>query len=456
MGNLLLFLQLRSIERVSAIKNSFYYYNQKRLKFSACLSGCKTAVTFLLIGLICSLTFRIQAQEKRGLNFYLNAGIANSPMLYDSANSYQSNLIDSLKILAGFRPQLTSTGQIMVAPLIGKYGYDSAITNGANYSGVITAEQQLFNRRPRKIQFQNITLLNQALRLNTKLSEIDLRKSITAQYITAYSDFSQVTFNLNQLKILEEAEVALKQLVKNGIYLQTDYLNLNISIQTQKIELKKARMQYRTDVYALNLLCGINDRSEVILEKPEIPLRNTFLINYSPQFSRFYIDSLKIRNSRELIDLNYRPKLSAFINGGINAINPANIPHNLGTSFGLNFSTVIYDGRQRRMEYNRLALQENTRRKYRDFYTSQYQIQVSQLREKLNSTEELIADIQVKIAAHKHLLDIYKLEILKGYSDLVRFTDYILNITNYNTTQNELIQAENDRLQILNELTYLK
>jgi outer membrane protein TolC len=396
------------------------------------------------------------AQEHRDLDFYLNAGLRNSPMLFDSTNRFHANLIDSLKILAGYRPQVTSTGNIMLAPVAGKYGYDSAITNGANYTGVVTAEQQLFTRRPRNVQFRNITLLNQALRLNVQLSEMDLRKSITAQYITAYSDLSQVAFNENLLKILEEAQEALKRLVKNGIYLQTDYLNLNLSILSQKIAIKRARIQYRTDVYALNLLCGITDRSEVILVKPGLPERKDFFIYNSPQMLRYRIDSLKIRNARDLIDLNYRPKLSAFANGGINAINPANIPHNLGTSFGLNFSTVIYDGHLRRMEYNRLALQESSRRKYREFYTSQYQIQLNQLQEKLSGTEELIAEVKEKVIAQKHLLDIYKLEIFKGLSDLVRFTDFILNVTNYTATQNELIQAENDRLQILNDLNYLK
>ena len=403
--------------------------------------------------LISSPTF---GQEKRDLNFYLNAGIAKSPMLYDSANKYQSNLIDSLKILAGYRPQVTSTGQIMLAPVVGKFGYDSAITNGANYSAVVNAEQQLFFNRPRRIQFQNITLLNQALRLNIRLSEIELRKSITAQYITAYSNMSQVELNKNLLKILEQAQEALKRLVKNGIYLQTDYLNLDISIRSQKIAIKQAQIQFRSDLYALNLLCGLNDRSEVILQKPEIPIRNTFGINYSPQFLRFRIDSLKIRNNRALIDLNYRPKLSAFVNGGINAINPANIPHNLGTSFGLNFSTIIYDGRQRKLEYSRLSLLEKNRQKYQAFYTSQYQIQLNQLQEKLTATEELIAMVQGKVAAQEHLIDVYRLEIFKGLSDLVRFTDFILNLTNYSTTRNDLIQAENDRLQILNDLNYLK
>src|SRR6478735_5837165 len=289
----------------------------------------------------------VLAQEKRDLDFYLNAGVANSPMLYDSASHFQTNLLDSLRILAGYRPQVTSTGQIMLAPVIGKVGYDSAISNGANYSGVVMAEQQLFTQRPRQVHFRNISLLNQALRLNIRLSEIDLRKSITAQYITTYSDYSQVEFSLNLLHVLEESQASLKRLVKNGIYLQTDYLMLDISIQTQKIEIKRARIKYRSDLYALNLLCGLNDRSEVILLRPDIPLKNNFSYGYSPQFLRFRIDSLKLRNNRDLIDLYYRPKLSAFVDGGLNATNPHTIPHNFGTSFGLNFSTIIYDGRQR-------------------------------------------------------------------------------------------------------------
>lgn len=408
---------------------------------------------FLVISILLFPLAKIFAQEKRDLDFYLNAGLNNSPLLFDSTNQYRSNLLDSLKVLAGFRPQVTSTGNILVAPVVGKYGYDSAITNGGNYSGVVTVEQQLFNSRPRRVQFQHITLLNQALKLNLQLSEIDLKKSITAQYITAYSDLGQVEFNRHLLEILQEEQSGLKKLVENGVYLQTDYLTLNVSIQTQKIALKKAAILYRDDLYALNLLCGLNDRSEVILLKPDIPLRNTFYIQNSPQMLRFRIDSLKLRNSRELIDLNYRPRLSAFVDGGVNAINPRNIPHNIGTSFGLNFNTVIYDGRLRRNEYNRLSIQENTRRKYRDFYFNQYFTQVNQLQDRLKATDELIAEIRDQVAAQQRLLNMYRVEIANG---LVRFTDYILNVSNYTTTRNDLVQAENNRLQILNELNYLK
>ena len=414
---------------------------------------CRPAIFAWLSCLLLSLSPELLAQQQRNLDYYLNAGLANSPMLFDSTSQFKANQLDSLKVLAGFRPQVTSTGNITVPPDLGKFGYDSAITNGGNYSGVVTAEQQLFSNRPRKVQFQNITLLNQALRLNIQLSEIDLKKSITAQYITAYSDLSQVEFNRNLLKILQDEQPALKKLVENGVYLQTDYLNLIVSIQTQLIALKKAVIQYRDDLYALNLLCGINDRSEVILLKPEIPLRSAFFIQNSPQMQRFRIDSLRLRASRELIDLHYRPRLSAFADAGVNAINPRNIPHNIGTSFGLNFTAVIYDGRQRRLEYNRLMLREITRQKYRDFYSSQYQTRLYQLQDRLNATDELIAEIHEQIAAQQRLLDMYKVEIANG---LVRFTDFILNVTSYTTSRNSLVQAENDRLQILNELYYLK
>jgi outer membrane protein TolC len=406
-----------------------------------------------VLGILWVTSAGLYAQEKRSLDYYLNAGLANSPMLLDSSNQYKANLLDSLRVLAGFGPQVTSTGQIMRAPVVGKFGYDSAITNGANYSGVVAVEQPLFNGRPRRAQFQNITLLNQALRLNVQLSEIDLKKSITAQYITAYSDYSQLEFNQNLLKILQNEQPALKKLVENGVYLQTDYLNLTVSIHTQLIALKKAALQYRDDLYALNLLCGVYDRAEVILLKPELPIRTAFLVNSSPQMLRFRVDSLKLVTARQLLDLNYRPRLSAFADGGVNAINPRNIPRNLGASFGLNFTAVLYDGRQRRLQHSRLQLQEITRQKYRDYYLSQYHTQVSQLLERLHATDELLTEIRAQIAAQQRLLTMYKVEIANG---LVRFTDFILNVTNYTTTRNDLVQAENDRLQLLNELNYLK
>ena len=168
---------------------------------------------------------------------------------------------------------------------------------------------------------------------------------------------------------------------------------------------------------------------------------------------KFRIDSLQNLNSRQLIDLNYRPKFSAFADAGFMAIRPENIPHNFGTSLGLNFSVSIYDGKQRKLQYDKTMLAEQSRQDYQTFYTSQYRQQILQLTEQLKLSDELITDIRKQLLQQENLIALYKIEIEKG---LVRFLDFLSVVNNYTETQNTLTVAEMNRLQIINQLNYLK
>ena len=168
---------------------------------------------------------------------------------------------------------------------------------------------------------------------------------------------------------------------------------------------------------------------------------------------KFKIDSLKNMNARMLIDLNYRPQLSAFADAGFMAVLPQNIPHNLGTSFGLNFSIPIYDGKQRKLQYEKTSLVENSRLDYQTFYTSQYKQQINRLNEQLKLTDELILSVRNQLTEQEKLIVLYKIEIEKG---LVRFPDFLNIVNNYTQTKNSLTVSEMNRLQIINQMNYLK
>ncbi len=391
--------------------------------------------------------------QTHNLDYYIKAGLNNSPLLKDYNNQLLSASYDSLLARAGLSTLVSLNSQAMYAPTYKDFGYDSAITNGGNYSALINITQPLLNRKLRNGQYQTIIIANQALHTTARISEIDLKKNITAQYLTAFADYNQLQFNQTVLQLLKNEQTTLKQLVEHGIYLQTDYLNLSVTISAQEITHKQTFIQYKNDLSQLNFLSGIIDTSTVSLEDPNLSIQNTFDLDNAPQMLQFRIDSLKNANARLLIDLNYRPKLNAFGDAGFNAVNPKNIPHNWGTSIGLNFTMPIYDGRQRRYHYNKFAISENTRINYKEFYTAQYKQQILQLKEQLKLTDELIVNIKSQIADQEKLIELYKVEIEKG---LVRFIDFLTIVNNYLAVKNSLTQSEINRLQIINQMNYLK
>jgi len=405
-----------------------------------------------LIALVLFLAsgFIVNAQS---VDYYIQKGLDNSPLLKDFSNQRLSGKLDSLLIQANYQPQVNMVSQAMYAPVSNNFGYDQAITNGANYSAVMNVVQPLFNKKIRNNQFQNIALLNRSIEVESKITEAGLIQGITSQFLTAYSDYTSIEFNQNTLNLLKDEQALLKSLADHGIYAQTDLMNLSLSVTAQKTTIRQATLQYKNNLAVLNFICGINDTSTVILNKPTLRIHNNFNINSSPAMMKFKIDSLKSVNSKLLIDLNYRPKLSAFADAGFMAILPQNIPQHFGTSFGLNFSMPIYDGRQRKLQYDKTSLAENSRLDYKAFYSSQYKQQINQLTEQLKLTEELISGIRGQLLEQERLIALYKIEIEKG---LVRFLDFLTIVNNYTQTKNSLTVSEMNRLQIINQMNYLK
>ena len=407
---------------------------------------------FLAFFLIILFSAKASAQTL-SLDYFLGQGLKNSPILRDFQNQLNSGKLDSLLVLTGYKPLVGVTSQVMAAPFSTNFGYDQAITNGGNYTATIGVKQPLFSKNIRSAQLQGIELLKQSLVVNKVITETDLKKSITAQYIAAYIDYTLLLFNQKVVGILSEQQKVVKYMVENGIYQQTDYMNLAVSTRAQEIVQKQTFIQYKNDIALLNLLSGITDTSFVVLEKPEILITKPADFNSLPMLLQSRIDSLKNSNARIMIDLNYRPKLEAFADAGFMAVKPANIPGNFGTSFGLNFNIPIYDGKQRFQEYKKIDIAESSRSIYRDYYTSQYRQQYNQLQEQIQLTKDLVIEMNGQLDQQKQLIDMFKIEIEHG---LVRFTDYLVVVNNYINMQHNLAAAEMNRLLLINQLNYLK
>ena len=389
----------------------------------------------------------------QSLDDYISKALEKSPLLKDLNNQLLSGTLDSLLIKATYKPQINQVSQAMYAPYSQNIGYDEAISNGGNFAAALNVAQPLFNKKIKKGQFDEISLSNQAIEVNKMITQTELKQDVTSQFLTTYADYLQIQFNQTTLALLKEEQSLLKLLVNQGIYPQTDLMNLSLSVTAQEIAIKGTFIQFKNNLALLNFICGISDTSTVKLIKPDLILRNSFDIGISPTMMKFRIDSLKNVNSKLMIDLNYRPQVNAFADAGFMSVGPENIPHNLGTSFGINFTLPVYDGQQRKIHYDKTVLAENSRTKYKEFYSVQYRQQVNQLTEQLKLTDELILRIKSQISEQEKLIELYKIEIEKG---LVRFIDFLNIVNNYTATKNNLTLSEMNRLQIINKMNYLK
>ncbi|HXL56683.1 MAG TPA: TolC family protein, partial [Chitinophagaceae bacterium] len=198
-------------------------------------------------------------------------------------------------------------------------------------------------------------------------------------------------------------------------------------------------------------LSGLFDTSFASLNAPALQLNYNPEIENTVYYEKFHVDSLILKANDAQIDLNYKPKVSLYADAGY-VSSFAYLPYkNFGTSFGINLSVPIYDGRQRKMQHDKIAIAEQTRQHYRDFFKTQYDQQIAQLMQQLNSTQELINQTNSQIKYAEGLIDANRKLMATGD---VRIADYIIAISNYLNAKNIITQNTVNKQQIINQINY--
>ncbi|HVM87175.1 MAG TPA: TolC family protein [Puia sp.] len=407
----------------------------------------KFLFSFLILTLIYN---RISAQDK-SLDYYIGEALHNSPLLKDYNNQARSNLIDSLRIRASYKPQVIGNSINSYSPVINGWGYDNAITNGANVSELVGVTQKLVSKQNLQNQYEAIRLQNEGLSVSGKISEQDLKKTITNQYITAYGISQQFSYNKEMLDLLKKEELILKQLTERGVYRQTDYLTFLVTVQQQEVVINQIHLQYQNEFATLNYLSGVVDTSFVVLSEPALDSVTVPGLENTVFYHQFEVDSLKLRNSDAQIDYSYKPQVSLYADAGY-VSSLMYLPYkNFGTSFGVNVAVPIYDGHQKKMQHDKITIAELTRQNYRDFYKTQYNQQIAQLIQQLQSTQQLIDQTTNQLKFAQGLIDANKKLLETGDA---KIADYIIAIGNYLTARNTITLNTISKLQIINQLNY--
>ncbi len=401
--------------------------------------------------ILCTFTYSVSLAQDHTLDHYLELAKNNSPLLKDLRNQIASNQLDSLRLKAGFKPQVTATSGGLYAPSINGFGYSSAITNEHTLNGLVAVNQQIISKNNVNSQVDAITLLSQSVNNAAKISEQDLKKAVTTQYITAYGDLQQVKFSQEIVNLLTGEEDVLKKLTRANVYHQSDYLTFLVTLKQQQLQLAQARLLYKNDYATLNYLVGVSDTTTVELATPDIQITMHPDVNASIFFAQYKLDSLKLVNSRKQIDFSYKPKANVFADGGYNSDFMGQAYKNFGASAGFSLSIPIYDGGQRKLQYRKITLEEETRQNYKAFFNTQYQQQIAQLNQQISENDKLMPQIMDQIKYSESLIKVDTQLLETGD---VKIADLILAINNYLTVRNLKTQTIISKLQLINQLNY--
>jgi outer membrane protein TolC len=398
-----------------------------------------------------TLTCSVSLAQTYTLDHYLQTAKSNSPLLKDLHNQVASNQIDSLRLRAGLKPQINLNSGGLYAPSIDGYAYAGAITNVHTFNALMSANQAIISKKNVNAQIETLNLLSQSVGNAAKISEQDLKKAVTAQYITAYGSLQQLKFSQEVIDLLTKEEDLLKKLTRNNVYRQSDYLTFLVTLKQQQLQLSQSRLQYKNDYNTLNYLAGIADTSMIELQEPDIQRAIQPDVSNSIFFKQYKLDSLKLINSRQLIDFSYKPKVNIMADGGYNSDFMGQAYKNFGVSAGFTFTMPIYDGGQRKMQYHKLSLEEETRKNYKAFFDAQYYQQIAQLKQQISENENLLAQIDEQIKYSESLIKVDNQLLQTG--DL-RIADLILAVNNYLTIKNLRTTTTINKMQLINQLNY--
>jgi outer membrane protein TolC len=403
-------------------------------------------LNFLLL-----IIFSLDSNAQKNLDYYIQYALKNSPLLKEYQNQVALGRIDSMRMKAGLGFQVSAVSNNLYAPVIKGWGYDNAITNGANVSALVSVLKEITGVRNRQNKYEALSLQNRSTLNSSKITEQELKKSVSSLYISAYGSWQQFNFNNEMLELLTREKDVLKKLTETGVSKQTDYLSFMVTLQQQELQVEQAKIRYQNDFAMLNYTCGIEDTSFMAIVDPNLKAeKGTELFN-SIFYKQFEIDSLKLISSDKEIDFSYQPKINLVADGGYLSSFAIQPYKNFGISAGVSISIPLYDGGQRKMQHDQIAINQLTRMDYRDFFAAQFHQQNNQLQQQLFAKQKLEEKINRQIIYSQALMEAYRKLLEAGD---VQLTEYILSIGNFLNAKNMLLENNIEKYQIINELNY--
>ena len=411
----------------------------------------------ILILIICLGNF-VFAQYN--LNYFLNKGLNNSPVIKDFGNQFLINkLQNKLDEAQNSAFQVYLSSNILFAPYFNNngtvftpnpgpkaIGYDAAVTNGGLYSAQINLDKNIFNGGLMDALKEERTVQGKSYENKTSIEKHTLKKQITDQYLNTlqylmlYKVSKEVEKNLNaQLNIIEN-------LVKKGFAKAQDYLLLKIELNTRKIDLEQTWQNYKSGLAELYSICGIRDTQTVKIDSVYLNIVKTQGTSYF--LTQYYLDSLSAASQQKVFETKYQPQVDLFFNAGLNAVELNDIQRKFGISAGINFSLPILDGNQKDITRQQTSIAERTLFDYKNYLAENIIIKRRDSESRIKSLKNNLNDLNKQINDYKELLNISENQLQQGNLSMI---EYLTLLKNYIDLQKNKVSTEiNYQMEISN------
>lgn len=408
-----------------------------------------------------------QGVPNKTLEYYIEYAKENSPLINDYKNQYKVSEYEVQRLKAFYtQSKLEVNGNLLFVPIVSKdngntrfqltpqnavdyYGYDQGVSSG-NLQAGLTWTQPLFASSSYKAAHQQ-ALVTQDINLNNiQLQGHELQRLVTDQYILCLLDKQKIAFADSILIILNEQENVIQKLAQSAIMKQSDYNLIKIEKAGYKESKRNYEQSYETHLLDLNILCGIKDTSIISLE--EIKLDLNTLTDNSRFLDKYRLDSLNLIARQAVSEIQYKPRISLFIDGGLRTsrYNSTTFNH-FGMSAGITFAWTLFDGRQRKFTRNQTNAELNTVSFDRENFIVQNNLRKRQYLSELKGYDDRSNIMQQQLASYIQVLADYNREIQKGQLSVINYITVLKNRTQVAESY-YLLQA--NRLLLINAYNY--
>lgn len=424
-------------------------------------------VIFLMVFSALTLITYSQGVPNKTLEYYIEYAKENSPLINDYKNQYKVSEYEVQRLKAFYtQSKLEVNGNLLFVPIVSKdngntrfqltpqnavdyYGYDQGVSSG-NLQAGLTWTQPLFASSSYKAAHQQ-ALVTQDINLNNiQLQGHELQRLVTDQYILCLLDKQKIAFADSILIILNEQENVIQKLAQSAIMKQSDYNLIKIEKAGYKESKRNYEQSYETHLLDLNILCGIKDTSIISLE--EIKLDLNTLTDNSRFLDKYRLDSLNLIARQAVSEIQYKPRISLFIDGGLRTsrYNSTTFNH-FGMSAGITFAWTLFDGRQRKFTRNQTNAELNTVSFDRENFIVQNNLRKRQYLSELKGYDDRSNIMQQQLASYIQVLADYNREIQKGQLSVINYITVLKNRTQVAESY-YLLQA--NRLLLINAYNY--
>ncbi|RHR37892.1 TolC family protein [Parabacteroides sp. AF18-52] len=419
------------------------------------------------LGLSCCLLSVKGQQVSYTLDYYLESARENSPLIQDYRNQKEIEVYERQRLKALYtRSKVTLNGDYLFVPVISKdngktsfewnpqdgvdyYGYDLGQSSGHFQAGV-TWTQPLLGHSAYKVADEQARMNTEILNDKMHLEQHQLERVVTEQYLLCLLDSKQIAFADSVGQLLDRQAVVVRHLAESGLAKLSDLQLVTIERQSNQDMEIASRQSFYTHLMDLNMLCGIKDTAVVLLEEPALTLR--LLPAASSAFMEQYrLDSLNTLMSLHSFNVQYKPQLHLFVDGGLRISEFTSMQKHFGMSAGLTFSWTLYDGKQKRLMEKQARARMNSIAFYKDNFNMQQELRRQQYLTELKTYGERCRLLQNRLAEYRQVLAGYRKEMQAGELSVI---DYITVLRNRIEAEKEYILLETNRQLLINTFNY--